>query len=61
MSLSSLFLVIYVFLQSAVYLGWLSVSAVLLGITGLIFVFLRLLEALSVVSYSVPLARRSDV
>lgn len=59
MSLSSLALVVYVFLQSAAYLGWFSVSPTLIGIVGLVFVVLRVLEALAVVSYSVPLARRA--
>lgn len=58
MSLSSIALVLYVFLQSMVYLGWMSPSATFIGVVGLVFVVLRLLEALSVYTYSVPLGRR---
>lgn len=58
MSLSSLALVVFVFLQSAAYLGWFSVSPTFLGVVGMIFVVLRILEALSVWSYSVPVGHQ---
>lgn len=45
-SLSLFILGLYVFLQSAVYLGWFSVDPKLLGFVGVAFVFVLILEAL---------------
>jgi hypothetical protein len=58
MSLSYLALVVYVFLQAAVYLAWFAVSNKLLGIVGIIFVVLAVLEALGVFSYTLHLPAR---
>lgn len=59
MSLSSLALVLFVFLQSAALLNWFSVSATFLGVVGLIFVVLRVLESLGAFSYSLPARRHA--
>lgn len=51
MSLSMLALIVYIFLQAAGgYLAWFTVSSKLLGIVGLVFVGLALLEHLGVVT-----------
>lgn len=45
MSLSSFILALFVFLQSAVYLAWFAVDPKLLGLVGIVFVVVLLLEA----------------
>jgi len=45
MNLSGFLLALYVFLQSAVYLAWFNVDDKLLGLIGLAFVIVWLLEA----------------
>lgn len=46
MSLSLFILALWVFLQSAVTLGWFAVSAGLIGFVGIAFVVIVVLEAL---------------
>lgn len=45
MNLSMFLLALYVFLQSAVYLAWFVVDVKLLGLVGMVFVVVLLLEA----------------
>lgn len=45
MSLSQFVLILFVFLQSAVYLAWFAVDPKLLGLIGMAFVVIALLEA----------------
>lgn len=46
MSLSTFLLGLYVFLQSAVYLAWFVVDSKLLGLVGMAFVIVLIIEAL---------------
>lgn len=46
MSLSMFLLGLYVFLQSAVYLAWFAVDAKMLGLVGMVFVVVLLVEAI---------------
>ena len=46
MALSTLFLVFWVFLQSAASLGWFSVDSRLVAVIGVIFAILAVIEAL---------------
>lgn len=46
MALSMFVLTLFVFLQSAVYLAWFAVDAKLLGLVGMFFVVIVIIEAL---------------
>jgi hypothetical protein len=58
MSLSTFILALFVFLQSAVLLGWFSVDSKLIGFVGIAFVVVLVLESLGTLSWSIPLHRR---
>ena len=51
MSLSMLTLAVFVLLEGLMYLGWVAVSPVLLGILGLVAGILLILEGLSVFNH----------
>lgn len=55
MPLSMLLLALYVFLQSAVYLAWFAVDNKLLGLVGMAFVVVLLIETLFFVVHERPL------
>jgi hypothetical protein len=57
MSLSTLFLALFVFLQSAALLGWFSVSSVVLGVVGLVFVIIVVVEGVQARSVASPFHR----
>lgn len=59
MSLSTFVLALFVFLQSAVLLGWFAVDAKLIGFVGIAFVVIAVLEGLGTINWSVPLRRRA--
>lgn len=54
MSLSALFLAIFLIVLGMSWIGWLTVSAVALGIIAFVTGILMVLEGLSIFSYSLP-------
>lgn len=54
MPLSHLLLLLWVFLMSASFLGWFATSAFILGVLGVTYVVVSVLELLGVLTYSLP-------
>ncbi len=59
MSLSLFVLGLFVFLQSAVYLAWFAVDPKLVGLVGMAFVIILILEALAIIP-AINLRRRHE-
>lgn len=57
MSLSTLLLTLFVLFQALAYLGWYSVGAKILGVIGLAYVIVLVLELLGVLRLNLPLRR----
>lgn len=58
MRLSEIALTVLLFMLAVSWLGWVGVSATVLGVTALVTGILRLLEGVSVVTYTVPVRRQ---